>query len=177
MRKDDSKLCIAAATNGMKWHIISLVVTFIFCFTTPLFALATNSTAPNFTLANLAGVRVSLRDYQGKMVILKLGTTWCPGCRDQSRELQKIDGFIKEAGIIVIEVFLDDPMDDVKSYQEQHVMRSTVVTLLGDEKLIRDYRVHGIPRLIILSAQQKILTDSNGMMAPQIKAQILLSNK
>lgn len=161
----------------MKWQLISLLATFIFCFTTPLFALATNSVAPNFTLANLEGEKVSLSDYRGKMVILKLGTTWCPGCRDQSRELQKIDGFMEDAGIIVIEVFLDEPIKAVKTYQQQHIMRSTVVTLLGDERIKRDYGIHAIPRLIILSAQQKILTDSNGMMAPQIKVQILQSNK
>lgn len=156
-----------------KWLVILLVFIFSTCFTSPLFALAINSTAPNFSLVNLEGKSISLSDYQGTMVILKLGTTWCPGCRDQSKELQKIDGEIKAAGITLIEVFLDDPVDEVRAYQREHVMKSPVVTLLGDRRLIRDYGVYAIPRLIILTAERKVLSDSTGMTAQQIKAQIL----
>lgn len=162
---------------GRKWCIILLPFVFSLCFTAPLFALAINSTAPNFTLATLDGKRVSLSDYQGKMVILKLGTTWCPGCRDQGKELQELDGFIKDAGITVIEVFLDDPVDEVRDYQREHAMKSPVVILLGDGRLLRDYGVYAIPRLIILSAEQKVLSDSTGMTARQIKAQILQHGK
>lgn len=158
---------------GSKYYLVPLLFLFSLCFTSTLFALPINAPAPKFTLENLDGKKISLSDYQGKMVILKLGTTWCPGCRDQDRELQKIDGLIKEAGITLIQIFLDDPADEVRVYQREHVMKSPVVTLLGDERLLRDYGVYAIPRLIILSAEQKVLSDATGMTAPQIKARIL----
>lgn len=153
--------------------IFSAVLFFTICFATPLFALGIKTTAPDFNLTTLEGKTVSLRDYQGKIVILKLGTTWCPGCRDQDKELMKIDGFIKETGITLIQVFLDDPVSEIRAYQLKHPMQSPVVTLLGNERLIRDYNVYAIPRLIILSKEQKILSDSTGLTGNQIKARIL----
>lgn len=167
------KLRTETGRINSKCCLLLLFILFSLCFTSPLLALSMNAAPPSFTLATLDGKKVSLSDYQGKMVILKLGTTWCPGCRDQDKELQKIDDVIKEAGIVIIEVFLDDPVDEVRLYQQQHVMKSPVVTLLGDERLLRDYNVYAIPRLIILSAEQKVLVDSTGMTAPQIKARIL----
>lgn len=160
----------------LKWRMISVLTMVLISCATSLFALSINTTAPNFTLKNLEGKSVSLSDYRGKIVVLKLGTTWCPGCRDQSKELQKLDTFFKDASITVIEVFLDDPIEDVKVYQQEHTMKSAAVTLLGEDRVLRVYNVYAIPRLLILSSEQKILRDSTGMSSGQIK-QIILENK
>lgn len=167
------KLCIDSREIGSVRKILLLLLFFSQCFIFSLFALPLNTVAPGFSLATADGQKVSLSDYQGKMVVLMLGTTWCPGCRDQSRELQKLDAFFKETGIPVLKVFLDDPVDEVKDSQRQYPMKSQVVALLGNEKLNRDYHVYTIPRLIILSREQKVLSDTGGMSADQIKAQIL----
>lgn len=158
------------------WQLLAMVLLLVSSLYSPLFALPVNSTAPDFTLTSTEGKSVSLRDYRGKGVILKLGTTWCPGCRDQDSELQKIDALIAKGGIALIEVFLDDPVEAVKSYQRDYAMKSPVVTLLGNEKIMRDYGVYAIPRLIILTPELKVLQDSTGLTAAQIKAQILLMN-
>lgn len=167
------KLRTETGRIGSKYGLVLLFFLFSLCFTPLLFALPINAPAPNFTLVTLDGKKISLSDYRGKMVILKLGTTWCPGCRDQDKELQKIDDVIREAGITLIEVFLDDPAEEVRVYQRENAMKSPVVVLLGDERLMRDYGVYAIPRLIILSAEQKVLLDSTGMSAQKIKARIL----
>ena len=167
------KLSTETGRIGSKCCFILLFFFISLCFTSSLFALPINAPAPNFTLATLDGKNISLSAYQGKMVILKLGTTWCPGCRDQDKELLKIDDFIKEAGIALIQVFLDDPVEAVRVYQREYVMKSPVVTLLGDERLMRDYGVYAIPRLIILTPELKVLSDATGMTAQQIKARIL----
>ncbi|PKN12321.1 MAG: hypothetical protein CVU69_07490 [Deltaproteobacteria bacterium HGW-Deltaproteobacteria-4] len=158
---------------GSKFYLVPIFLLFSLCFTVSLFALPVNDLAPDFSLALLDGKKVSLSDYKGKVVILKIGTTWCPGCRDQDRELQKIDAFISEAGVTLIQVFADDPVDAIKAYQRQFPMKSPMVTLLGDAKMMRDYAVYAIPRLIILSPEQKVLSDATGMSGEKIKARIL----
>jgi peroxiredoxin len=158
---------------GTKASFTLLFLFFSLCFTAPLFALPMNARAPDFTLATLDGKKVSLSEYKGKVIILKLGTTWCPGCRDQDKELQKIDDFINEQGITLIQVFLDDPVKEIQAYQQGFPMKSPVLTLLGDEKLMRDYAVYSIPRLIILSPAQKVLIDTTGITGQKIKAHIL----
>lgn len=167
------KLNTETGRIGSKFYLVPLFFLFSLCFTAPLFALPVNATAPDFSLTLLDGKKVSLRDYKGKVVILKIGATWCPGCRDQDRELQKIDAFISEAGVTLIQVFGDDPVDAIKAYQRQFPMNSPMVTLLGDEKMMRDYAVYAIPRLIILSPELKVWSDATGMSGEKIKARIL----
>lgn len=167
------KLCIDSREIGSVRKILLLLLFFSQCFIFSLFALPLNTGAPGFSLPKPDGQKVSLSDFQGKKVVLMLGTTWCPGCRDQSRELKKLDPFFTETGIAVFKVFLDDPVDEVKDYERQYPMKSQVVVLLGNQKMIRDYNVYAIPRLIILSSEHKVLSDTGGMNADQIKAQIL----
>lgn len=154
-------------------HIAMLTFLISLCLTVTAHALAINAPAPAFTLSNLDGKQVSLSDFKGKVVILKLGTTWCPGCRDQTRELQKLDTFIRDKGIILIDIFLDDPENTIRAYQKDYPMETKVVTLLGDQKVTRSYGVYAIPRLLILSPEQLIISDTTGMTARQIKARIL----
>ncbi|MDO9081080.1 MAG: TlpA disulfide reductase family protein [Desulfuromonadales bacterium] len=158
---------------GTKVCFTLLFLFFSFCFTAPLLALPLNAEAPGFTLETLDGKKVSLSDYKGKVVILKLGTTWCPGCRDQDRELQKIDAFISEQKIALIQVFLDDPVKEIQAYQREFPMKSPVATLLGEGQMMRDYAIYAIPRLIILSPEQKVLSDTTGTTGQKIKARIL----
>lgn len=169
MNKSPMKVFFEKRINGVKWSFLPILAVFILYFSTPLWALAIAATAPNFTLENLDGQKVSLRDYQGKIVILKLGTTWCPGCRDQDKELRKIDALITAAGITLIQVFLDDPVAAIKRYQQGFPMQSPVVTVVGDEQLKRNYGVYAIPRLLILSPEQKIIRDATGMRAEEIE--------
>lgn len=167
------KLLSETLMISTKQRIAALFMFFSLCFTTTVLALEINAPAPGFTLPDLTGKQVSLADFRGKVVILKLGTTWCPGCRDQSRELQALDGFLKEQRIVLIDVFLDDPASAVQAYQQEHPMKTAVVTLLGGQPLIRSYGVFAIPRLLILSPEQLVMSDSAGMTARQIKARIL----
>ena len=158
---------------GTKVCFILLFLFFTLCFTAPLLALPLNASAPDFTLETIDGKKVTLSDYKGKVVILKLGTTWCPGCRDQDKELQKIDAFISEQKIALIQVFLDDPVKEIQAYQREFPMKSPVVTLLGEGQMMRDYAIYAIPRLIILSPEQKVLSDTTGTTGQNIKARIL----
>lgn len=47
-------------------------------------------TAPNFTLQDQYGNTHTLSDYQGKTVFLNFWATWCPPCRGEMPEIQKL---------------------------------------------------------------------------------------
>ena len=48
------------------------------------------STAPDFSLTLSTGETVRLSDYQGKAVLLHFWATWCPPCRAELPELNKL---------------------------------------------------------------------------------------
>lgn len=48
------------------------------------------SKAVDFTLEDIGGNKVSLKDYEGEnVVLLVFSTTWCPSCNSEIPELKK----------------------------------------------------------------------------------------
>ena len=45
---------------------------------------------PDFTLMSNQGKPISLSDYAGRIVVLNFWASWCPGCRAEMPELQKL---------------------------------------------------------------------------------------
>lgn len=140
---------------------------------TPVLGLEVGTQAPKFTLANLDHKQVALDSFKGRMIVLKIGTTWCPGCQAQSRELQRADDFLLAEGVTLIEVFVDESAPVVKGYGKNHPLKTPVQVLLGDEDFASDYGVYLIPRLLILGPDLKILVDSGGLTAEEIKARLV----
>jgi DsbE subfamily thiol:disulfide oxidoreductase len=46
--------------------------------------------APDFTLVNPEGRKVSLRDFRGKVVFLNFWATWCESCRDEMPAMERL---------------------------------------------------------------------------------------
>ncbi len=63
--------------------------------------------APDFTLPNLEGKKVSLRDYRGKVVFLNFMATWCHWCRKEMPHLQKLHDQFKDNGLVIVVVYTD----------------------------------------------------------------------
>lgn len=120
--------------------------------------------APGFTLETLAGTKVSLADFKGKVVILKLATTWCPSCGQLSRELAAIGDFLKEKDVVLVEIFLQDTPEMVARYCEGKSFPMAHHVLLDDMQAYRGYGVYLIPRLLVIDREQKVRYD-NGAAA------------
>lgn len=95
--------------------------------------------APNFKLQTLNGETVQLSDYKGKRVIVNFWATWCPPCRAEIPDFQKlyekkdveilavnlteteestegVEGFVKEFGM-TFPVVMDVNSDVSNTYQ------------------------------------------------------------
>jgi peroxiredoxin len=144
-------------------HPFILLLLLVLCLA-PMtsFAMETGEPAPGFTLKNLQGQDISLADFKGRLVLLKLATTWCPTCKQLSAEIEKIGSFLKEHDVVVLDVFLQDSEEMVEKYlgDSQHPM--TFHALLDDGKVYQEYNVYVIPRLLVVDADQIIRFDSAG---------------
>ena len=69
--------------------------------------LAVGKQAPDFTLMDTEGNKISLSDFKGKTVLLDFWASWCPNCRKAHPGMIKIYNQFKERGLVVIGVSID----------------------------------------------------------------------
>lgn len=78
----------------VKWGIgiiallILIIIALIKTRTVPI--VLSGSSAPDFEVVSLKGDVIRSSDFRGQPVVLVLGATWCPHCRKEVVELQRV---------------------------------------------------------------------------------------
>jgi len=146
------------------------ILTVLFFAPLQTWAVEVGKPAPGFTAKTVDGKSVSLADFKGKVVVLKLATTWCPSCKVLSKELASLGDFFKERDVAVLEVFVQDTPEMVTRYFDGQHFPMTHQSLLDDDmQVYRGYGVYLIPRLLIIDREQTVRYD-NGNAANVIPA-------
>ncbi len=113
--------------------------------------------APDFTLRDINGKTVSLRDLRGKVVLLEFWATWCPPCRRSIPEMEALSRKFFNRDVVLVGVNVDggDSYEAVKNFVSQYNMTYTVLVDNGDAS--RKYQVSSIPAIYLLDKDQKIV--------------------
>ncbi|GAB4274672.1 MAG: hypothetical protein Kow0092_30090 [Deferrisomatales bacterium] len=129
--------------------------------------------APDTRLVDLEGAPVALSEAVSGWTLLKFGTTWCPRCDDQIRELNRLAGFLHRRHIQVVEVYLRESEEAVRAEQEQ-LSRTYAPRVLrdpgGDAILLFGLRI--IPRLFLVDPGGVVRLDTRYAEAPELKRRI-----
>jgi peroxiredoxin len=64
--------------------------------------------APDFILRDLDGERVALKSFRGKLVLLNFWATWCPPCRAEIPDLNRIQAAFEDQDVVVLGVSWDE---------------------------------------------------------------------
>lgn len=76
--------------------------------------------APDFTLPDPAGRKVSLKDYRGKVVFLAFWATWCEFCREELPAIESLYRDYKGKGLEIVAVNIKDKRDDALAFIRKH---------------------------------------------------------
>lgn len=60
--------------------------------------------APDFTLENMQGEKVSLAQMRGKIVIVNFWASWCPPCRREMPSMEILHKTFKDDGLVLLAV-------------------------------------------------------------------------
>lgn len=114
-------------------------------------ALSKNTTAPSFKAAALAGQRLELQDLRGRVVLLDFWATWCPPCRNEAPQLQKLWEKYKDKGLVVIGIALDS--GDDAALREFAAESKLTYWLVNDRSgaIAAEYRIGPIPTTYVVS--------------------------
>jgi len=151
---------------------ILLMMAAVAVWALPAAALEYGDTAPDFSLPNLKGEMVSLSQYKGRTIVLKLATTWCPTCKQQMEEIAKVADFLDEKDVVVLDVFLQDTRAMVDDYLAGKKHPKNFVPLLDDGQARKAYNVYLIPRLVVIDPEFKVRRDGSLLTAKDLMLMI-----
>lgn len=108
--------------------------------------------APNFTLQDLDGNSVSLKDTMdknpGKVILLKFGASWCGPCRASTPQLNELHEKYKDK-LVILDVNEGESRETARRYAESHGTKYK--TLLDSDMAVgRQYQVTGIPKFVLI---------------------------
>ena len=83
--------------------------------------------APDFTLSDPRGKRISLKDFHGKVVLLNFWASWCESCRDEMPSMQRLYRDFEGKGLEVVAVNVKDRSQDALAFVEKMQLNYTVL--------------------------------------------------
>jgi thiol-disulfide isomerase/thioredoxin len=117
--------------------------------------------APQFVRTDLAGQRLSLKAYRGKVVLLNFWATWCGPCRLELPKFAQWQRQFGPRGLQVIAVSMDDGEAPVRSFVR--TLKPGFPVLMGDVKLARTYGgILGLPVTYLIGRDGRIFARVEG---------------
>ncbi len=132
----------------------------------PLFAKASQILIDNdadvqkadFTLKDLNGKKYTLSELRGKIVMVNFWATWCPPCRAEMPDLDKIYTRFQPQGLVVLAV-TDESLFTAGSFLTKAGYHFPVL-LDSDRKAHKLFHITGIPATFIFSREGKLVGES-----------------
>ncbi len=138
--------------------LVVVAVTTIPALTTRIATHKTSALAATFSISRLDGTLVSSSDLRGQVVVLDFWATWCPACRRELPELEKL--YKRYQGNPKVSFWAVDVQDNGETPEKaRDFMQKAGYTLplaLDSQKSLEALSVEGFPSLIIIDKSGRI---------------------
>lgn len=112
--------------------------------------------APDFTLKDLNGKKVQLRDFRGKVVFLNFFATWCVPCRLEMPAMERLSQAFKDKGLVVLAVDIKESAKAVRAFLRE-VKVSFPALLDEDGSVAFMYGIRPLPATYLIGRDGMIL--------------------
>lgn len=114
--------------------------------------------APDFTLSNLNEQKVSLSDYRGQKVFLNFWASWCPPCKKEMPDMQKLHEKYGDE-VVILAVNVGESKSTTANFLMENDLNFSVL-LDKNKSTAQNYLVRGIPTSYFL--------DQNGIIKEKV---------
>ena len=112
--------------------------------------------APDFTLPGADGRKVSLKDFQGKVVFLNFWATWCESCREEMPSMDRLYREFKGKGLEIVAVNVKEKRQDALAFARELKLTYPVLTdPEGEVGLL--YGAFGLPATYLIDRKGVVL--------------------
>jgi len=128
--------------------------------------------APNFELEKMDGEKVKLSDFRGEKVMLNFWATWCPPCRAEVPDMQKLHEN-KDVTILAVNLLgQESGIDPVEEFLEDY---GVTFNVLLDEDLVvaEKYGIQPVPTTYMIDTEGVIQNMAFGALNYELMVQEL----
>jgi thiol-disulfide isomerase/thioredoxin len=119
------------------------------------------STAPVFALLDDRGANVSLSDYKGRVVLMNLWASWCPPCRAEMPDLQRLSQEYARSGLSIVGVNEGESAERARTFAQSLGIRFPI-WIDDQQRYGRLYAALGMPTTVIIGRNGVVLKGYDG---------------
>ena len=123
--------------------------------------LSAGSEPPPFTLNDLDGKQVSLKDFAGKVIYIDFWASWCSPCRYEMKNgSPKLHArFADNKDVVFLYISIDDSEDKWRHAIEEDKIEGIHLLSKGGMKSVvaKAFNISGVPRYVIIGRDGKIV--------------------
>jgi cytochrome c biogenesis protein CcmG, thiol:disulfide interchange protein DsbE len=119
--------------------------------------------APVFLLEDDRGLPVSLDRYRGRIVLMNLWASWCPPCRAEMPDLQRLANIYARRGLAIVGVNEGESPQRARAFAESLQIRFPIWIDAG-QRYGRTYAALGLPTTVILDRRGIVVRGFDGAL-------------
>lgn len=111
-----------------------------------------NKKAPDFTLNSLDGKAVSLGEFKGRVVFIDFWASWCPPCKKEMPEINRLAERFNDEDMAVLAVSVDKKKEHAEKFMSTITGLSKRITVLHDPEssIVSAYMAQAMPTSYII---------------------------
>ena len=139
--------------------------------------IAPGASAPDFSVTDLQGKKLTLSEYRGRVVLLDFWATWCAPCLEEIPHFIEMQDKLGPQGFQAIGLSMDDDLKPVQKFYEVHKLNYPVG--LGSAQIADSFGgVLGLPVTFVINRDGQIRKKFVGATDPsQIEQEVVAALK